>query len=49
MRFGQGARSLHQERGLSQRALAKRLCVNFSYLSNIEKGRLDFGIIQAKR
>jgi HTH-type transcriptional regulator, competence development regulator len=43
MKFGQRVRVFRQERGLSQRALAKKLSVNFTYLSKIENGRLDFG------
>ena len=43
MKFGQRVRALRQERGLSQRALAAKLSVNFTYLSKIENERLDFG------
>ena len=43
MKFGQRVRALRQERGLSQRALASKLGVNFTYLSKIENERLDFG------
>src|SRR5262245_42485360 len=43
MRFGQRVRSLRQGLGLSQRALASKLGINFTYLSKIENERLDFG------
>ncbi len=43
MKFGQRVRALRQEKGLSQRALAAKLSVNFTYLSKIENERLDFG------
>ncbi len=43
MKFSQRVRALRQERGLSQRALAAKLSVNFTYLSKIENERLDFG------
>jgi transcriptional regulator with XRE-family HTH domain len=43
MRFGQKVRALRQGLGLSQRALASRLGINFTYLSKVENGRLDFG------
>ena len=43
MKFGQKVRALRQEKGLSQRALAAKLSVNFTYLSKIENERLDFG------
>ncbi len=43
MKFGQRVRALRHERGLSQRALAAKLSVNFTYVSKIENERLDFG------
>jgi HTH-type transcriptional regulator, competence development regulator len=43
MKFGQKVRSLRQAMGLSQRALAPRLGINFTYLSKIENERLDCG------
>ena len=43
MKFGQKVLSLRQAMGLSQRALAPKLGINFSYLSKIENERLDCG------
>jgi transcriptional regulator with XRE-family HTH domain len=48
MKFGQRLRALRKERGLSQRALAKKLGVNFTYLSKIENERLDFGEVPSE-
>jgi transcriptional regulator with XRE-family HTH domain len=42
MTFGQTIRSLRKARNLSQRDLAGKVRVNFSYISKIETGRLDF-------
>jgi transcriptional regulator with XRE-family HTH domain len=41
MKFGQKVRSLRQAKGLSQRALAPMLGIDFTYLSKIENERLD--------
>ena len=41
--FGQRLRELRRAKGLSQRALADRVAVNFTYLSRCETGTLDFG------
>lgn len=38
---GQLIRSLRQDRGLTQRQLAERIGMNFTYLSKMENGRLD--------
>lgn len=38
--FGQLLRSIRREKGLSQRALAERIGVDFSYISKIENDRL---------
>ena len=43
MHFGEKIRQLRLDRNLTQRALAGQLNVNFSYVSKIENGRLDFG------
>jgi len=43
MSFGQKIRSLRKARNLSQRDLAGKVRVNFSYISKIENERLDFG------
>jgi transcriptional regulator with XRE-family HTH domain len=43
MRFGKRIRQLRQAKGLGQRALAKRVGSNFTYISKIETGKLDFG------
>lgn len=42
MTFGEKIRSLRRERKLSQRDLAERVGLNFTYLSKIENGKLDF-------
>lgn len=42
MTFGQTIRSLRKARNLSQRDLAGKVKVNFSYVSKIENERLDF-------
>jgi transcriptional regulator with XRE-family HTH domain len=43
MTFGQKIRSLRKAINLSQRDLATRAKVNFSYISKIENEKLDFG------
>ncbi len=43
MTFGQKIRSLRKAKNLSQRDLATRARVNFSYISKIENEKLDFG------
>ena len=43
MRFGQKLKELRKARNLSQRELASRVSLNFTYLSKIENERLDFG------
>lgn len=40
--FGQRLKELRKERDLSQKALAKEVEINFTYLSKIENERLDF-------
>lgn len=40
--FGQRLKELRKERSLSQKALAKKVAINFTYLSKIENERLDF-------
>lgn len=42
MTFGEKIRSLRRDNKLSQRDLAGRVGLNFTYLSKIENGRLDF-------
>ena len=42
MTFGEKIRSLRRDHKLSQRGLAERVGLNFTYLSKIENGRLDF-------
>lgn len=42
MTFGEKLRSLRREKKLSQRDLAERVGLNFTYLSKIENGKLDF-------
>ena len=43
MRFGERIRQLRRDRGTTQRDLAAKVNVEFSYISKIENGRLDFG------
>jgi DNA-binding XRE family transcriptional regulator len=42
MTFGEKIRSLRRDKKLSQRDLAGRVGLNFTYLSKIENGKLDF-------
>src|SRR4051794_7641666 len=42
MTFGQRIRTLRRAKTLSQRDLAERVGLNFTYLSKIENGKLDF-------
>ncbi len=41
MEFGERVRELRKERGLSQRELANRSGIDFTYLSKIENARMD--------
>lgn len=43
MTFGERVRGLRKAKGLTLRALAGQVGVNFTYLSKIECGKLDFG------
>lgn len=43
IRFGQHIRQLRLQRGLSQTALAQRICLSLATLSNIERGRYAIG------
>jgi len=43
VRFGQKIRELRQAKGLGQRALAEMIGANFTYVSKIETGKLDYG------
>jgi transcriptional regulator with XRE-family HTH domain len=43
MTFGQKIRALRKNMNLSQRDLAKKVKVNFTYISKIENEKLDFG------
>lgn len=42
MRFGERLRELRQAKNLSQRDLAAKVGVNFTYISKIENEKLDF-------
>jgi transcriptional regulator with XRE-family HTH domain len=42
MTFGERLRELRKARNLSQKALADKVGINFTYLSKIENERLDF-------
>jgi transcriptional regulator with XRE-family HTH domain len=42
MTFGERLRELRKARNLSQRALADKVGINFTYLSKVESERLDF-------
>jgi transcriptional regulator with XRE-family HTH domain len=41
MAFGKRLRELRKDRGLSQRGLADRAGIDFTYLSKIENGRME--------
>lgn len=43
MTFGERLRELRKAKGLTLRALASKVDVNFTYLSKIENHKLDFG------
>jgi transcriptional regulator with XRE-family HTH domain len=43
MTFGDKIRELRKAKNLSQRDLAAKVKVNFTYISKIENGNLDFG------
>ena len=43
MQFGQKIRELRQDRSLSQRELAGKVGVTFTYISKIENEKIDFG------
>jgi HTH-type transcriptional regulator, competence development regulator len=43
MTFGERIRQLRKEKNLSQRDLAMKVKVNFTYISKIENEKLDFG------
>jgi transcriptional regulator with XRE-family HTH domain len=43
MRFGQRVRDLRKSRNLTQRELAARLGVSFTYISKVENEKLHFG------
>lgn len=43
MTFGERIRQLRKEMNLSQRDLATKVGVNFTYISKIENEKLDFG------
>jgi len=42
MKFGNRLRQIRAAKGLSQRELAAKVGINFTYLSKIENDRLDF-------
>lgn len=42
MKFGQRLRELRRAKNLGQRGLAKKVGINYTYLSKIENERLDF-------
>lgn len=43
MQFGEKVRELRKAKNLTQRDLADKVQVNFTYISKIENGKLDFG------
>ena len=43
MKFGERVRQLRKAKKLTLRDLASKVGVNFTYLSKIENGKLDFG------
>jgi transcriptional regulator with XRE-family HTH domain len=42
MTFGERLRELRKAKNLSQRALAEKVRINFTYLSKVESEKLDF-------
>lgn len=42
MTFGERLRELRKTKNLSQRALAEKVGINFTYLSKVESEKLDF-------
>jgi transcriptional regulator with XRE-family HTH domain len=42
MTFGERLRELRKAKNLSQRALAEKIGINFTYLSKVESEKLDF-------
>ena len=42
MTFGERLRELRKAKNLSQRALAEKVGINFTYLSKVESEKLDF-------
>jgi HTH-type transcriptional regulator, competence development regulator len=49
MRFGERIRELRQANNLTQRQLAEKVGVEFSYISKIENEKLDFGDVPSER
>lgn len=49
MKFGDRVRELRQKRNLTQRDLGALVDVEFSYISKIENGKLDFGNYPSER
>jgi transcriptional regulator with XRE-family HTH domain len=49
MRFGDRVRELRKLRGLTQQGLAERLQVTLSYVSKVEKSRLNAGDYPSER
>jgi transcriptional regulator with XRE-family HTH domain len=49
MKFGERVRELRQKRNLTQRDLGAQVSVEFSYISKIENGKLDFGDYPSER
>jgi transcriptional regulator with XRE-family HTH domain len=49
MKFGERVRELRQKRNLTQRDLGAQVGVEFSYISKIENGKLDFGDYPSER
>jgi transcriptional regulator with XRE-family HTH domain len=43
MQFGEKVRELRKAKNLTQQRLAEKVKVNFTYISKIENGKLDFG------
>jgi HTH-type transcriptional regulator, competence development regulator len=47
--FGETVRGLRKAKGFSQRDLATKAMVGFTYISKIETGKLDFGDYPSER
>ena len=49
VRFGRRLREIRQERGLSQEELAFRAGVHRTYVSSVERGKRNVGLVNIER